>query len=72
MKQQTITSSVPAANSALLLLYSGWLSDEIDPLGYVQRINNRLEDATGLTMTTAEDLQVSHFVVCCHCASKVY
>ena len=47
----------------LVLTCSGWLDEEKDPLGYIAHINHRLEDATGLTMSTAEDLQVSHFVV---------
>ena len=37
---------------------SGWLGPEDDPLGYVSRIDQRIEDATGLTMSTAEMLQV--------------
>ena len=40
--------------------YSGWLSPENDPLGYVTRIDQRIEDATGLTMSTAEQLQVNN------------
>ena len=37
---------------------SGWLSSSDDPLGYVDRIDDRIEDFTGLTMETAEQLQV--------------
>lgn len=40
---------------------SGWLSEDKDPLGHVTRINNRLEDITGLTMSTAEELQVVNY-----------
>ena len=38
---------------------SGWLSACDDPLGYVSRIDQRIEDTTGLDMTTAEQLQVN-------------
>ena len=41
-----------------VLWYSGWLSSGDDPLGYVDRIDHRIEDFTGLTMSTAEQLQV--------------
>jgi prolyl 4-hydroxylase len=40
---------------------SGWLSVDDDDTGVVHRINRRIEDATGLTMTTAEDLQVVNY-----------
>ncbi|CAI8053280.1 Prolyl 4-hydroxylase subunit alpha-1, partial [Geodia barretti] len=40
---------------------SGWLSSEDDPLGYVDRIDRRIEDFTGLTMSTAEQLQVVNY-----------
>ena len=40
---------------------SGWLGAEDDDSGVVQRIDNRIEDATGLTMTTAEQLQVVNY-----------
>ena len=40
-------------------LSSGWLSSQHDPLGYVDRIDRRIEGFTGLTMETAEQLQVS-------------
>ena len=51
----------------LILVSTGpdlqWLAGRgQDLLVYITHINNRLEDATGLTMSTAEDLQVSHFV----------
>lgn len=38
--------------------YSGWLQSSDDPLGYVDRIDQRIEDLTGLDMSTAEQLQV--------------
>ena len=41
------------------LCLSGWLSSSDDPLGYVDRIDRRIEDLTGLDMSTAEQLQVS-------------
>ncbi len=40
---------------------SGWLSPEDDSLGYVTRIDQRVEDVTGLTMETAEQLQVVNY-----------
>ncbi|XP_019849479.1 PREDICTED: prolyl 4-hydroxylase subunit alpha-2-like isoform X2 [Amphimedon queenslandica] len=40
---------------------SGWLSGSDDPLGYVDRIDQRIEDVTGLTMSTAEQLQVVNY-----------
>ena len=43
------------------IIHSGWLSPEDDPLGYVQRIDQRIEDITGLTMSTAEQLQVVNY-----------
>ena len=42
-------------------LSSGWLGPVDDPLGYVTRIDQRIEDVTGLTMTTAEMLQVVNY-----------
>ena len=44
-------------------LSSGWLSSSDDPLGYVDRIDRRIEDFTGLTMTMAEQLQVRYTVL---------
>ena len=38
--------------------FSGWLGASDDPLGYVSRIDQRIEDVTGLSMETAEMLQV--------------
>ena len=32
-----------------------------DPLGYVKTIDQRIEDTTGLTMETAEQLQVVNY-----------
>ena len=40
------------------LSFSGWLSPQDDPLGYVSRIDQRIGDVTGLDMSTAEQLQV--------------
>ena len=40
------------------LIFSGWLSSHDDPLGYVDKIDRRIEDTTGLDMSTAEQLQV--------------
>lgn len=40
---------------------SGWLSSEDDPMGYVDRIDKRIEYFTGLTMKTAEQLQVVNY-----------
>lgn len=40
---------------------SGWLSTEDDPQGIVAHIDQRIEDVTGLTMTTAEQLQVVNY-----------
>ena len=37
---------------------SGWLGPEDDPLSYVSRIDQRINDVTGLDMSTAEELQV--------------
>ena len=45
----------------VFFLYSGWLSPADDPQGYVQRIDRRIEDITGLTMSTAEQLQVVNY-----------
>ena len=44
-----------------VIIHSGWLSPDDDPLGYVQRIDQRIEDITGLTMSTAEQLQVVNY-----------
>ena len=41
---------------------SGWLGPEDDPLGYVSRIDQRIDDVTGLEMATAEQLQVCIWV----------
>ena len=41
---------------------SGWLSPEDDPLGYVDRIDRRIEAITGLAMSTAEQLQASSYL----------
>ena len=49
----------PHPSSSLPSLLSGWLGSSDDPLGYVDRIDRRIEDFTGLTMETAEQLQVS-------------
>ena len=49
----TLSPTLPSS------LPSGWLSPEDDPLGYVGRIDQRIEDTTGLDMSTAEQLQVS-------------
>ena len=38
--------------------FSGWLSPSDDDQGYLGRIDQRIEDFTGLTMETAEQLQV--------------
>ena len=45
----------------IIIIHSGWLSPDDDPLGYVQRIDQRIEDITGLTMSTAEQLQVVNY-----------
>ncbi len=45
----------------MVVLCSGWLGPEDDPLGYVTRIDQRIEDITGLTMSTAEMLQVVNY-----------
>lgn len=39
-------------------ILSAWLTDEDDSV--VARISQRIADATGLDMETAEDLQVGH------------
>ena len=41
-----------------VFVFSGWLSPLDDDQGYVTRIDQRIEDTTGLTMSTAEQLQV--------------
>ena len=41
---------------------SGWLSPDDDELGYIGRIDQRIEAVTGLTMSTAEQLQVSFLI----------
>ena len=48
-------------NAVLFHPSSGWLSQSDDPLGYVSRIDQRIEDVTGLTMATAEQLQVVNY-----------
>lgn len=45
----------------IIILCSGWLYPQDDALGYVARIDQRLEDVTGLTVTTAEPLQVLNY-----------
>lgn len=40
---------------------SGWLGPSDDPLGYVTRIDQHIEDVTGLEMDTAEQLQVVNY-----------
>lgn len=40
---------------------SGWLGPADDPLGIVDRIDQRIEDVTDLTMSTAEQLQVVNY-----------
>lgn len=46
----------------MILFYcSGWLSPGDDPLGYVTQVDNRIEAVTGLTMSTAEQLQVVNY-----------
>ena len=40
-------------------VYSAWLSSSDDELGYVKRIDQRIEDITNLDMSTAEQLQVT-------------
>lgn len=45
----------------LSLVFSGWLSASDDPLGYVSHIDQRIEDVTGLSMSTAEQLQVVNY-----------
>lgn len=42
-------------------VFSGWLSIEDDPQGIVARIDQRIEDMTGMTMSTAEQLQVVNY-----------
>lgn len=45
---------VPLQNMFLFL--SAWLEEEDDPV--ISRVNQRIEDITGLTVDTAELLQV--------------
>ena len=40
---------------------SGWLDSDDDPLGTVSSIDQRIEDMTGLTTSTAEQLQVVNY-----------
>ena len=40
-------------------MFSAWLAASDDPLGYVKRIDQRIEDITSLDMSTAEQLQVT-------------
>ena len=42
----------------LIYVCSAWLSANDDPLGYVKKIDQRIEDITNLDMSTAEQLQV--------------
>ena len=42
-------------------LFSAFLGAGDDPLGYISRIDQRIEDMTGLTMDTAEMLQVVNY-----------
>ena len=37
------------------------MSPSDDPLGYVTRVDQRVEDVTGLTVSTAEQLQVVNY-----------
>lgn len=41
-------------------LFSAWLEGEEDPV--IDRVNQRIEDITGLTVETAELLQVMEFI----------
>uniref|UniRef100_A0A671XHL8 procollagen-proline 4-dioxygenase n=1 Tax=Sparus aurata TaxID=8175 RepID=A0A671XHL8_SPAAU len=45
----------------VLLLFSAWLEAEDDPV--IARVNQRIEDITGLTVDTAELLQVANYGV---------
>lgn len=45
----------------ILFYFSGWLSPGDDSLGYVAQIDNRIEAISGLTMSTAEQLQVVNY-----------
>ena len=38
--------------------YSAWFNPEDDEQGYLAEIDQRIEDVTGLTLETAEPLQV--------------
>ncbi|XP_065912697.1 prolyl 4-hydroxylase subunit alpha-1-like isoform X1 [Dysidea avara] len=40
---------------------SAWLGASDDPLGYVKKIDQRIEDITSLDMSTAEQLQVCNY-----------
>ncbi|KAL4631211.1 prolyl 4-hydroxylase subunit alpha-2-like isoform X1 [Arapaima gigas] len=40
---------------------SAWLGEEVDPI--IARVNQRIEDVTGLSMETAESLQVANYGV---------
>ena len=42
----------------LFYVHSAWLGPSDDPLGYVKKIDQRIEDITNLDMSTAEQLQV--------------
>ena len=42
-------------------IFSGWLGPADDPLGYIDRIDQHIEDVTGLEMDTAEMLQVVNY-----------
>ena len=47
---------------------SGWLSPSDDDQGYLAKIDQRVGDFTGLTMETAEQLQVCVCACVCVCA----
>lgn len=47
--------------SAFLLYSSAWLTGYEDPM--IDKINQRIEDLTGLEMDTAEELQVKSSLV---------
>ena len=40
---------------------SAWIGEEMDPTGMVETVNRRIEAITGLSMTTAEQLQVVNY-----------
>lgn len=49
--------------SNFLFGFSAWLKDGDDPV--IHNVNNRISDITGLSMATAEELQVCFCVVTC-------